>query len=89
MSRSIWKHNYIGKILPFEIKKKKKWENTWNRKVLITPKLIGYNFNVYNGIKSISSKITEDMVQHKLGEFAPTRKKYVSKLSKKNLLKKR
>jgi small subunit ribosomal protein S19 len=87
MSRSIWKHNYIGKILPTE--KKKKWENTWNRKVLITPQLIGYNFNIYNGIKSISLKITEDMVQHKLGEFAPTRKKYISKISKKKLLKKR
>ena len=89
MSRSIWKHNYIGKILPFEIKNKKKWENTWNRKVLIIPQLIGQNFNIYNGIKNISLKITEDMVQHKLGEFSPTRKKYISKTSKKKLLKRR
>ena len=56
---------------------------------MIIPQLIGQNFNIYNGIKNISLKITEDMVQHKLGEFSPTRKKYISKTSKKKLLKRR
>ena len=91
MSRSIWKHNYLGKTLPIDIrkKKKKKWENSWLRKLSILPNFIGYQFNVYNGTKLISVKITEDMVQHKLGEFSPTRKKYISKLKKKGMLKRK
>lgn len=88
MTRSIWKHNYIGKSLPISLgKKKKKWENTWLRKLSILPNFIGHQFNVYNGKKLISLKVTEDMVLHKLGEFSPSRRNYVSKLKKKGLLK--
>lgn len=91
MSRSTWKHNYLGKSLPTFLRKKKskKWENTWLRKLSILPSFIGHQFNIYNGQKLVSLKINEDMVLHKLGEFSPTRKKYVSKLKKKNLLKRK
>ena len=70
MSRSIWKHNYLGKSLPtFLRKKSKKWENTWLRKLSILPSFIGHQFNIYNGQKLVSLKINEDMVLHKLGNF--------------------
>lgn len=47
---------------------------TWARSSTITPEMIGYTFGVHNGKNFIEVKITEDMVGHHLGEFAPTRK---------------
>lgn len=46
---------------------------TWSRRSTIFPQFIGYTFAVYNGKKHIPVYITEEMVGHKLGEFAPTR----------------
>lgn len=46
---------------------------TWSRRSTIFPEFIGYTFAVYNGKKHIPVYITEEMVGHKLGEFAPTR----------------
>jgi small subunit ribosomal protein S19 len=46
---------------------------TWSRRSTITPELIGYTFAVHNGKKFIPVYVTENMVGHKLGEFAPTR----------------
>jgi len=93
MARSIWKHNYTGKVLPFVTKKKNKdkktWEITYSRKILITPNFIGYSFNVYNGSKFSLIKVSEDMVQHKLGEFCTTRKRFIPKQKKGILMKKR
>ncbi|QQG45026.1 MAG: 30S ribosomal protein S19 [Candidatus Sungiibacteriota bacterium] len=47
---------------------------TWSRDSTITPEMIGYTFGVHNGRNFIEIKVMEDMVGHKLGEFAPTRK---------------
>lgn len=46
---------------------------TWSRRSTIFPEMIGYTFGVHNGKNHIPVLITEDMVGHKLGEFAPTR----------------
>ena len=46
---------------------------TWSRKSTIIPDFVGVSFQIYNGKKFIPITISEDMVGHKLGEFAPTR----------------
>ncbi len=46
---------------------------TWSRRSTITPEMIGHTFAVHNGKKFIPVFVTENMVGHKLGEFAPTR----------------
>ncbi|UJR85954.1 30S ribosomal protein S19 [Sandaracinus amylolyticus] len=46
---------------------------TWSRRSTITPDFVGLSFNVHNGRKFITVFVTENMVGHKLGEFAPTR----------------
>jgi small subunit ribosomal protein S19 len=46
---------------------------TWSRRSTITPDFVGMQFNVHNGRKFITVFVTEQMVGHKLGEFAPTR----------------
>ena len=52
---------------------KKKPIKTWSRKSTIFPEFIGNTFEVHNGKQFIKVFITEDMIGHKLGEFAPTR----------------
>jgi small subunit ribosomal protein S19 len=52
---------------------KKKVLKTWSRRSMITPDFIGHTFAVHNGNKFIPVYVTENMVGHKLGEFAPTR----------------
>lgn len=47
---------------------------TWSRASTISPEMIGYTFAVHNGKDFIEVKVTEEMVGHRLGEFAPTRK---------------
>ena len=51
----------------------KKPIKTWSRRSTILPQFVGLTFNVYNGQKFIPVSVNEDMVGHKLGEFAPTR----------------
>src|SRR3546814_5585691 len=46
---------------------------TWSRRSTILPQFVGLTFNVYNGQKFIPVSVSEEMVGHKLGEFAPTR----------------
>jgi len=46
---------------------------TWSRRSTVYPEMVGHTFNVHNGHKFITVFITENMVGHKLGEFAPTR----------------
>jgi small subunit ribosomal protein S19 len=78
MSRSSKKGPYIDekllkKIKMMEQKKEKKPIKTWSRRSCISPEMVGYTFLVHNGKKFISVYVTEQMVGHKLGEFAPTR----------------
>ena len=53
--------------------KKKKILKTWSRRSIITPNFVGHTVAVHNGNKFIPVFVSENMVGHKLGEFAPTR----------------
>ena len=78
MPRSVKKGPYIDYKLIAKIKKlndsnQKKIVKTWSRSSTITPDFVGHTVAVHNGNKVIPVYITENMVGHKLGEFAPTR----------------
>jgi len=78
MARSIKKGPYVEPSLQEKIVKlnktnEKKVFKTWSRRSMITPEFIGHTLAVYNGKKFLPVFITENMVGHKLGEFAPTR----------------
>lgn len=78
MSRSVKKGPYIDEKLLKKLSKIKPGSKmivkTWKRASVISPEMVGYTIAVYNGKDFINVFITEDMVGHKLGEFAPTRK---------------
>lgn len=78
MSRSIKKGPFVDKHLVEKIDdavktKSKKVIKTWSRRSTITPDAIGLTFAVHNGKKFIAVYVSENMVGHKYGEFAPTR----------------
>jgi small subunit ribosomal protein S19 len=78
MSRSIKKGPYIHfklekKVLQNLETKKKNVIKTWSRASMISPEFVGQTIAVHNGNKFIPVYVTENMVGHKLGEFAPTR----------------
>ena len=78
MSRSTKKGPYVDgrlfkKVQKMEASKDKKPIKTWARSSTVIPDFVGYTFLVHNGKKFLPVFITEDMVGHKLGEFAPTR----------------
>ena len=78
MARSVWKGPFVEESLIKKVEKiksdsVKKPIKTWSRKSTILPDFIGISFLIYNGKKFIPITISEDMVGHKLGEFAPTR----------------
>jgi len=79
MARSIKKGPYIAAHLEDKVtamvegKVKKGVIKTWSRRSTITPDFVGQTFAVHNGNKFIPVYVTEYMVGHKLGEFAPTR----------------
>ena len=78
MSRSLKKGPYIHyklekKVLQNVEAKKKQVIKTWSRASMISPDFVGQTIAVHNGNKFIPVYITENMVGHKLGEFAPTR----------------
>ena len=87
MSRSLKKGPYVdGKLLKKIGNLKvgdKTIVKTWARASTITPEMIGFTFGVHNGKKFIPVLVTEDMVGHKLGEFAPTRTFYGHSADKK------
>lgn len=78
MGRSIKKGPYLDvrlekKVQTMEKSGKKSVIKTWSRRSTITPDLIGHTFAVHNGNKFIPVYVTENMIGHKLGEFAATR----------------
>jgi small subunit ribosomal protein S19 len=78
MSRSLKKGPYIHyklekKVLQMNESNKRTAIKTWSRASVISPDFVGHNILVHNGNKFIPVHITENMVGHKLGEFAPTR----------------
>jgi small subunit ribosomal protein S19 len=78
MARSVWKGPFIEKSLLGKIEKARKGEikgviKTWSRRSTILPNMIGMTFGVHNGNKFVPVVVTDQMIGHKLGEFAPTR----------------
>lgn len=78
MARSIKKGPFVDEHLMKKVEaqegsEKKQVIKTWSRRSTILPNFIGHTFAVYDGRKHVPVYVTEDMVGHKLGEFAPTR----------------
>jgi small subunit ribosomal protein S19 len=82
MARSIKKGPFVDEHLTKKIAvmnelRQKQVIRTWSRRSTITPEMVGYTIGVHNGRKFIPVFVTENMVGHKLGEFAPTRTFFV------------
>ena len=78
MARSLKKgpfidHHLINKVLVAVEKSDKRPIKTWSRRSMIVPDMVGCTFDVHNGKKFIAVYVSENMVGHKLGEFALTR----------------
>ncbi len=78
MARSLKKGPFIDEHLQKKVdtmnrEREKKVIKTWSRRSTITPDMVGLTFGVHNGKRHLPIYVTENMVGHKLGEFAPTR----------------
>ncbi|GIP36262.1 30S ribosomal protein S19 [Paenibacillus sp. J2TS4] len=78
MGRSLKKGPFVDSYLLKKVEEadntsKKVVIKTWSRRSTIFPQFVGHTFAVYDGRKHVPVYVTEDMVGHKLGEFAPTR----------------
>jgi len=78
MTRSRWKGPFVAEHLVKKANKvresgRKEVIKTWSRASTIIPHFVGLTFGVHNGHKAIPVLVTENMIGHKLGEFAPTR----------------
>ncbi len=78
MARSIKKGFYVEKSLLEKVEKmnasgRKQPIKTWSRRSMILPDFVGHTFAIHNGRQHLPIFITENMVGHRLGEFAPTR----------------
>ena len=78
MGRSIKKGPFVQPVLLKRVKEmnaagEKRVLKTWSRSSTIFPDFVGHTFAVHDGRKHVTVYVTEDMVGHKLGEFAPTR----------------
>ena len=81
MSRSVWKGPFVdGYLLKKAEASRGSARNdiirTWSRRSTVMPQFVGLTFGVYNGKKFLPVLVTENMVGHKFGEFAPTRTFY-------------
>ena len=78
MGRSVKKGPYVQPVLLKRVREmnqngEKRVLKTWSRSSTIFPDFVGHTFAVHDGRKHVPVYVTEDMVGHKLGEFAPTR----------------
>lgn len=87
MSRVSWKPLFLHPEFMHQQNKNLSQEEVvlFNRATVITKQMIGLKFQIYNGIRFFPLTVTTDMLGHRVGEFAPTRKKPIPK--KKNLKK--
>lgn len=76
MPRSLKKGPYVDPKLMKKVQAAKPGAviKTWSRASTIVPEMIGHTFGVHNGRDHVAVKVSEEMIGHKLGEFAPTRK---------------
>ncbi|MBN2233485.1 MAG: 30S ribosomal protein S19 [Deltaproteobacteria bacterium] len=88
MARSIRKGPFIDAHLIEKVERlensRNKMIKTWSRRSTIIPEMVGFTIAVHNGRKFIPVFVTEEMVGHKLGEFAPTRTYYGHAADKKS-----
>lgn len=94
MARSIKKGPFVEEKLFEKVRKAEETGSrgvikTWSRRSTVTPEFVGHTFAVHNGKKFIPVFITENMVGHKLGEFAPTRTFYSHAGDRKSRMKRR
>ncbi len=78
MARSVWKGPFVEKSVLKKVEEarasgKNTVIKTWSRRSTILPNMIGLTFGVHNGKKFIPVVVSDQMIGHKLGEFAPTR----------------
>ena len=78
MARSVWKGPFVDRHLLKKVEtvrnnSRKEIIKTWSRRSTILPQFVGLTFGVHNGKKFIPVLVTDQMIGHKLGEFAPTR----------------
>ncbi len=78
MGRSLRKgpfvdHHLLAKVAKQNEEGKKNPIKTWSRRSMVIPEMIGHTFEVHTGKKFLTVFVTENMVGHKLGEFAPSR----------------
>jgi small subunit ribosomal protein S19 len=78
MARSLWKGPFIDRSLLKKVEAARQAGKnviiqTWSRRSTILPQMVGLTFGVHNGKKHIPVIVTDQMIGHKLGEFAPTR----------------
>ena len=78
MPRSLKKGPFVAsyvieKVEQMNLDNKKDIIKTWSRSTTILPNMIGHTFSVYNGIQQLPVLVSDQMVGHKLGEFAPSR----------------
>ena len=89
MARSVWKGPFIdGYLMKKADKVRESGRNEvikiWSRRSTIMPQFVGLTFGVHNGTKFIPVSVSEEMVGHKFGEFAPTRTYYGHAADKKS-----
>ena len=78
MARAVWKGPFVEESLIKKVEKEQKQTNrkpikTWSRRSMIIPTMIGLTIAVHNGRQHVPVFVTDEMIGHKLGEFAPTR----------------
>lgn len=78
MARSVWKGPFVDSFLLKKAEKSRASGRNeiikiWSRRSTILPQFVGLTFGVYNGNKFLPVSVTENMIGHKFGEFAPTR----------------
>lgn len=81
MPRSVWKGPFVDGYLLKKAEaaaesKKREVIKTWSRRSTILPQFVGLTFQVHNGNKFVPVSVSEEMVGHKFGEFAPSRTYY-------------
>ncbi|MEM7620398.1 MAG: 30S ribosomal protein S19 [Pseudomonadota bacterium] len=81
MARSVWKGPFVDGYLRKKVDKARETGSNavikiWSRRSTVLPQFVGLTFGVHNGQKHIPVSISEEMVGHKFGEFAPTRTYY-------------
>jgi len=81
MARSVWKGPFVDGYLlkkaeAAQASERREVIKTWSRRSTIMPQFVGLNFQVHNGNKFVPVLVTEEMVGHKFGEFAPSRTYY-------------